>query len=185
MSKGKWYVVQVQNGREEWMCAAIEKIGMSSSTNDTPDPPLVKECFTPYFQTQRKFAGEWRNVKKALLPGYVVVVTDDPNELERRLRGMRQFNRLLAVGEIFVPLNEDERLWIEKWTKEGDRTIPMSVARKKGDTLLVTSGPLKGNEGMITRVNRKKSIAIVELTIDGKKITTTVGLAIVSGPANQ
>ena len=61
----------------------------------------------------------------------------------------------------------------------GDRTIPMSQGYMRGDTLVATEGPLVGHEGLITRVNRHKSLAVLEFHIGGKRVTTRVGLGIV------
>lgn len=48
-SKVTWYVVQVQTGRERAMCELIERVAPKC---------LVGECFTPRYQTQKKFDGE-------------------------------------------------------------------------------------------------------------------------------
>ena len=190
-----WYVVQVQTGRELALCRAIEYV--CDPANVAPDPadldpsldpedpeapeprPLLKECFAPEFSTRRKYRGEWRDLQKPLLPGYVIVVTADPNPLSRRLRRIPKYARLLTMGETFVPLRPSERAWIEEFTREGERVVPISIAYRRGDTLVVTQGPLKGREGMVTRVIRKKCLAVVELTVGGKRVTTTVGLAVV------
>lgn len=146
-----WYVIQVQTGREAQAIHAIERVCAEADLLSDFDEPLLTECFTPYFRTQHKFHGTWQYVEKRLLPGYVIAVTMRP----------------------------DERVWIEEFTSKHDRTIPMSFAYREGDTLVVTQGPLKGREGIITRVNRKKSLAFVELQVGGKRVTTTVGLGIV------
>ena len=65
-SKVTWYVVQVQTGRERAMCELIERVAPKC---------LVGECFTPRYQTQKKFDGEWRDAEQLLLPGYVIVDT--------------------------------------------------------------------------------------------------------------
>ena len=62
---------------------------------------------------------------------------------------------------------------------EGDRTIPMSFAYKEGDRVVVVGGPLEGCEFMISRINRRQSIAELEMkTEDGKSVKATVGLAV-------
>lgn len=153
------------------MCEVITR----TYTNDG----LLDECFSPRYRIRQKREGEWLDGERLLLPGYVVAVTQQPEALARALRSIPEFTRVLTMGETFVPLNTDEQAWIDRWTKEGDRTIPLSVAYKKGDTLVVTEGPLKGNEGMITRVNRRKCLAFLELQVGDKRVVTTVGLAIV------
>ena len=179
MRKQGWYVVQVQTGREQMMCELIERTCAEADLASGEERELLQECFSPKFRTRRKHDGEWRDEELLLLPGYVVCVTDAPDALRQHLWRLPEFTRLLTMGETFVPLRDDERNWMEEWTKNGDRVIPLSVAYKKGDVLVVTEGPLKGREGMITRINRRKCLAFLELHVDGKRITTTVGLAIV------
>ena len=181
MRRPEWYVVQVQTGREQQMCQVIERTcAEADMLSDVDGSHLLQECFSPRYRTQHKFGGEWRDVEKSLLPGYVVAVTCQPDAVARCLRKTPDFTRLLVSGETFVPLRDDERAWMEEFTRQGDRTIPMSFGYREGDSLVVTKGPLKGREGMVMRVNRKKSIAVVEIHINGKKVTTTVGLAIVA-----
>lgn len=173
-----WYVVQVQTGRELRSCQDILRICHEADDRTNAEDPLVKECFSPQFRTQSKFRGEWRYKDKTLLPGYVIVVANDPVRLSHTLRKVPEFTHLLEAGETFVPLRDDERAWMEEFTKEGKRTIPMSFGYREGDKLVVTRGPLKGREGMITRISRKKSLAFVELHVNGVRVTTTVGLGI-------
>ena len=181
MRKAGWYVIQVQTGKEQAMCQLIERLCAEADLqSDADGARLLEECFSPRFKTRHKFKGEWQDVEKLLLPGYVIAATIRPDALSLELRKVRELTKLLAVGETFVPLHEDERTWIETFTREGDRTVPMSIADKEGDTLVVTEGPLKGREALITRVNRKKCLAFLELHVAGKKVTTQVGLGIVN-----
>ena len=179
MPQAGWYVIQVQTGKERAMCELM--LRASAEAEAAGAKALLDECFTPAFETRHKFQGEWRQVTKQLLPGYLVAVTETPEALADALRAIPEFTRMLSVGEFFVPLNEVERGWIDEFTSRGERVVPISMAVKTGDSLVVTTGPLKGREGMIVRVNRHKCLAVVELTIGGKRVTTTVGLGVVSG----
>ena len=169
-SKVTWYVVQVQTGRERAMCELIERVAPAS---------LVGECFTPKYQTQKKVHGEWRDVEQLLLPGYVIVDTGQPELLMQTLRKIPDFTRLLTMGETFAPLEERDVEWIGTFTQKGRRAIPMSMGVMEGDRVVVTEGPLVGREALIKRVNRHKSLAILELQICGRTVTIKVGLGIV------
>ena len=179
MSCAGWYVIQVQSGKEQAMCQLIERVCAEVDATSESAKPLLNECFTPQFITRHKFGDEWRDVTKLLLPGYLVAVTERPEALTERLRSIPKFARMLSVGEQFVPLNEAERAWMYEFTSQGERVVPMSMAVKSGDSIVVTSGPLKGKEALITKVNRRKCLAFVELYVGGMKVTTTVGLGIV------
>jgi transcriptional antiterminator NusG len=120
----------------------------------------------------------WVEETMPLLPGYLIAVTEDPWCLLDQLRGISEFTKLLPTGKTFAPLDEEEKSWIEKWTKEGNRIIPMSYAYKEGEKLVITEGPLMGKEALIVRVNRRKSVAHLEIHAGVITIHTTVGLNI-------
>lgn len=171
-----WFVVQVQTGREHAMCKAIERACKGKQAAD--GSPLLRECFSPVYIHRLKYHGEWRDVEQRLLPGYVLAVTSDPLALAHAIMGIREFSRMLTMAETIVPLREDERAWIEKWTESGNRVVPISVGYRKGDTLVVTEGPLKGREAMVIRVIRKKCIAVLEVHAGNTRILTELGLAL-------
>ena len=171
-SRFEWYVMQVATGKERRMCELVRSIVPGE---------ILKECFSPTYEVQKKVRGEWVRQSQLLFPGYSIVVTNQVERLGELLRAVPEFLRLLSVGETFVPLREDERAWIESVTREGSRQIQMSTGVKEGDRVVVTSGPLAGHEALIKSVNRHKSLAFLEFEICGRRVTTRVGLNIVGG----
>ena len=67
-----WYVIQVKNGQENLTCQLIQTI----ITDDT-----LIECFFPQRERMRKIDGKWNVIKEKLFPGYVFIVTDNPERL--------------------------------------------------------------------------------------------------------
>lgn len=174
-----WYVIQVQSGRERAICKLIADTCAVYNASAGADAPVsLEECFSPSFATQKKVRGEWVRTEHLLLPGYVIAVTDTPERLADRLRGIRELSRLITAGGQYVPLNDAERLWLELHTQRGDRVVAMSFGYKEGDVLCVTEGPLRGQEGRITKVDRKNSLAHVEMHVGAMTIRTTVGLGV-------
>lgn len=100
------------------------KLGEPANTD------LLYECFTPRFSTQHKIQGTWVNIEKLLLPGYVVAVTSDPYALAIRLARIPELTRIATMGGTFVPLRDDDRMWLGQTTKPNDRVVPMSFAYK-------------------------------------------------------
>ncbi|MBP3893826.1 MAG: hypothetical protein J6D34_07295 [Atopobiaceae bacterium] len=173
-----WYVIQVETGREHVACEAILRACDNVQEGGNTGRTVLHECFSPRYRTQFKLHGEWHDEERLLLPGYVVAVTADPWGLARILRRVSGLTRILTMGETFVPLSDDDRNWIERWTTKGDRVIPMSVAYKEGDKIVVAEGPLKGLEAMITQVKRRQNLAKLEIHAGQMTIRTTVGLAV-------
>ena len=164
----KWYVIQVQGGRERAMAKLIGAMAPQG---------LVQECFAPAFTADVKVRGVWYPTNKIMFPGYVVAVTRDAPELRRSLVHVPEFTRMLSAGSnVFAPLTRHDRALIEELTQPGQRTVAMSQAYVVGDRVVVTSGPLMGHEAWITGFNRKKSLAFL-------KVDNFLGRSSVSGRA--
>lgn len=54
-----WYVVQVRTGTEEEIITQCEK---------TIDHGILKRCFIPYYESMKKYKGEWHLEQKILFP---------------------------------------------------------------------------------------------------------------------
>lgn len=172
-----WYAVQVMAGREQIACDLIERF---------VDPGLLAEVFTPRYEVQRKVRGAWEASVDVLFPGYLIVVAhsrEDADKIRAALRAVPEFTRLLAAGNAYVPLDATERAWICAFTHRKDRTVKMSMGVMEGDRVVVTSGPLMRREGWIRSINRRKSIAYLEIQMFGRTIQTKVGLGIVAKQA--
>lgn len=57
--------------------------------------------------------------------------------------------------------------------------IPVSTLYKKGDKIIVTSGPLKNKSGLISEVNKRGRHAIIELYLFGKLNRVKIGIKFV------
>ncbi len=180
MALPAWYVVQVSPGREDKTCALVELAAQGCMHDGRP---VLEECFTPRYQAERKFHGEWRTLQLSLFPGYVIAVTRNPEALNDRLRAVPSFTRILGSETSFVPLDAAEAALINAFTTQKHRVIQLSraVAVSEGDRVVVTEGPLVGREGWITKINRRKSTARIETNMFGRTLSVEVGLAVVSG----
>ena len=175
-----WYVVQVRAGQEARAMTLIEQRAKEAESLEEAESPLVRECFAPRYRTQQKMRGMWRSVERPLIPGYVIVVTGHPDKLIKLLRGIPMFTRLLRNEVKFIPLDRNEVAWFEAFTHEHDRTVPMSTAVKEGDTVTITDGPLQQHPAMITRIDRRRSMAYVQISFLGRTKEVPVGLKVVA-----
>ncbi len=166
-----WFAVQVAPGKEEPTCRLMRRL---------VDPEVLAEAFTPRYEVQKKYQGEWRMCQATLFPGYVIAVTPKIDVLRARLARVPEFTRVLTMGETYLPLEDADRAWIESLTSRKSRVVEMSSGFMEGDRVVVTSGPLVGHEGWIAGVNRQKGLAFLEVEMFGRKLRTRVGLAILA-----
>ena len=164
------YVVQVQAGREQRACMLIKRMVSED---------IIDEVFIPTYTKQVKRAGEWHEEESMLAPGYLYLATGDIDGVVRSLRAVPALTRVLGTEARFVPLTPGEIDWLNGLTRPGNRTVGVSTGVIEGDQVRIISGPLKGHEALIQRVDRHKRTAEIEFRIMGRSTRVRVGLEIV------
>lgn len=166
-----WYVVQTMGGQESQVRDMIVRL---------VDPCLVDEAFVPRYEMFRREEGVWVKRTEVLLPGYVVVVTQDPAKLKTALSRVPRFTRLLGNDGMFTRLDDREVAFINSFVQPGNRTVKMSTGVIEGDEIIVLDGPLKGRTALIRKIDRHKRLACLDIEMLGRKKTVRVGLEIVA-----
>lgn len=91
---------------------------------------------------------------------------------------MTGLTKLLGTGQDVVPLTFGEIRFLQQFGKE-EQIVEMSKGIIENDKIIVTQGPLKGNEGLIKKIDRHKRKAYLEIEMFGRKVETQVGVEIV------
>ncbi|WP_346707064.1 antiterminator LoaP [Massilistercora timonensis] len=165
-----WYVMQVRTGTEE-------NIRLQCSRR-IPEG-VLERCFIPYYEEKKKIRGEWTVQKKVLFPGYIFVVTENMEQLYEALRSVIGLTRLIGTGREIVPLTEKEKNFLLEMGGE-EQVVEMSEGIIENSRTKVLSGPLKGKEGLIRKIDRHKRKAWLEIEMFGREQTVEVGLEIVA-----
>lgn len=170
-----WYVIQVRTGTEEEIRRQCEMV---------IEKEILERCFIPYCEQMKRYQGKWHKEKTILFPGYIFLVSGDEKKLYHRLKKVTGLTKLIGTGREIVPLDEAEvRFLLEFGTEE--QIVSMSEGIIENDKVVVTTGPLKGNEGLIRKIDRHKRKAYLEIEMFGRKIETQVGLEIVARYKNS
>ena len=115
---------------------------------------------------------------KTLFPGYVFLISEDKEALFFALKKVVGLTKLVGTGEEVVPLTQEEIRFLMRFGRD-DQVVEMSEGIIENQRVIITSGPLQGNEGLIKRIDRHKRKAYLEMEMFGRKIKTQVGLEIV------
>lgn len=142
-----------------------------------------EEIFLPVTERIRKVEGQWGRVLIPMFPGYLFINTQDVAGFFERLRAsfgktIFQYVKLIRHNEYIIPLSKSDEKTVTELSDK-DHVIKASLGYIKGDTLIVTDGPLKGHEGEVVFINRHKRIAVLLLEFLGEKRKVTVGLEVV------
>lgn len=166
-----WYAVQVRSGREEEI---MKKCTIFVSKN------ALIECFIPKTKRMKKFKGKWREVSEILFKGYVFMVSDHVDELFNELKKIPELTKILGNdGQEIYPVRKDEVIFLTRFGGD-EHIVEMSLGFIEGDTINIISGPLKGQEGCIVKIDRHKRIAYIDVSLFGQTTRVQVGLEVVS-----
>ena len=164
-----WYVIQVRTGTEEEIQRQCETI---------IDKSILEKSFIPKYEQERKYQGQWHTELKILFPGYVFLISGEKEKLFFELKRIIGLTKLLGTGETIVPLTDEEVNFLLRLGGE-EQTVGMSEGFIENDRGVVTSGPLKGNEGLIRKIDRHKRKAWLEIEMFGRTVEMQVGLEVV------
>ena len=164
-----WYVIQVRTGTEEEIQRQCEKI---------IDKNILEKSFIPKYEQERKYQGKWHTELKILFPGYVFLISDEKEKLFFELKRIIGLTKLLGIGETIVPLTDEEVNFLLRLGGE-EQTVEISEGIIENERVVVTSGPLKGNEGLIRKIDRHKRKAWLEIEMFGRIVEMQVGLEVV------
>ena len=164
-----WYVIQTKTGKEQKIKQLIEQ---------RLSPEIYEDCRIIYYESKRKYQGEWHLEKKLMFPGYLFIVTDRIQEVRSGLLKIPELTKLLGYGEEIVPISVKEEEFLRRISNE-DHTVGMSYGIQEGDRIIVKEGVLKGLESIIRKVDRHKRKAFIEVEILGDRRMVEIGLEII------
>ncbi|MEY8410861.1 antiterminator LoaP [Lachnospiraceae bacterium 62-26] len=170
-----WYVMQVTPGQESRTVYLVEEI-ISKGT--------LKSCFVPVRKLRKKFHGAWREVTEKLFPGYVFMISEQPQLLYEELKQIPSLTKMLGrCEEYFTPLSDADVHMMEKLqngTDDGNMEVEISKAVvEEGNRIRILSGPLVNLEGQIRKVNLHKRIAEVRMEFMGSQSVVYLGVEMV------
>ncbi|GAV11564.1 antiterminator LoaP [Paenibacillus sp. chi10] len=169
-----WYALFVETGNEEMVQALIYKFF---------DQSLI-QAIVPKRKLKERRQGKFYEVCRTMFPGYVFVHTvlnvDTYYELKNIPRCYRLLNKFNFIDEstgkhVFHKIDDEEMVYIiDLISKNGE--IDYSNVYVENAKVIVRDGPLKGREGIIKKIDKRKRRARIELNFMGKEVRFDVGI---------
>ena len=117
-----------------------------------------------------------------VFPGYIFIQSEDIlDELDTfwTVRRTAGFIRFLRKSSAPTPLSEPDILLLRRFISFGEYADISKVTFDENDRIVVLEGPLKGLEGQIIKVNRRKGRAKILLDIYGEAFPIDLGFEVV------
>lgn len=127
-------------------------------------------------------AGQWKESLAPLFPGYLFLRADRFDDVPwRQFRGLPDFIRFLPSNDRIVPLDERDQATLNHFMSFGEIVDKSLVTFDENRRIRIVSGPLRGMEGRICKVDRRKGRAKVRLDIYEDAFEIDFGFEILEG----
>jgi transcriptional antiterminator NusG len=151
-----FFVIQVRTGKEQQYITQAEKVLRA------PEQGL----FWPRRALRIRRQGEWKDSVAAIFPGYLFLQAESIlPPLYGALKRISGFLRFLKDNQHIEPLNARDREILLHFLSYGEVVQRSRVFFDENNRIRVISGPLKGMEGRVVKVDRRKGRARIRLEL--------------------
>lgn len=170
----EYFAVQVWTGHEQDFAARL-------AAN-----PLFEDCLlVPKRALNIRRAGKIRREERPIFSGYVFLASPDPQlDTDRRwiLKASPHFVRILPSTVEPKPIGERDRRLVAHFMSFGKAADTSKVTFDGNDRIVVLEGPLKGLEGMIIKVDKRKRRAKVQLDMCRNSFLIDLSFEVMAAP---
>jgi len=173
----KWYVIYTRTGDELKVKRLIEllfcKLKRKSIRVLIPKRAII----------ERKGKNRVEKIK-SLFPGYVFIKTCMSYELYNDIKRLPRFLKFLKDEAEPAEVREEEIKIILSLVGDSD-IVGFSTGIKIGGKVKIIDGPLKGFEGLIEKIDKRKGRVKVRLNVSGNVNLVDLGIRIVENLDNN
>lgn len=170
----KWYVIFTRSGYENEVKNIIENCFSKEEV----------KLLIPRRKIIERVKGQRVEKIKLLFPGYVFVNADMNDELYYKMSKVLRLGVFLKEGEKAAFVKEEEMKIILSLIKNSD-LIDISKGIMEGDKVKIIEGPLKGYDGFIKKIDKRKKRAKIMLSIGGESKSVDLAIEIVENISKQ
>ncbi|NOY08672.1 MAG: antiterminator LoaP [Spirochaetes bacterium] len=164
------FVVQVKTGGEELFLKRARQAADNSGIS----------FLWPRRTLRVRRRGRWRHVVASLYPGYIFIEAEKINtELYWTLRRVTGFSHFLKDNHNIQPLSLKDQKVLKHFISFGEIIEKSKVSFDENDRIRIISGPLKGLEGLIVKINRRKGRIKIKMNLYENTFLVDLGFEVV------
>jgi transcription termination/antitermination protein NusG len=165
-----YYVIHVLTGAEDDFARRLA-------------PAIGKErLISPKKLMPIRRRGVTRKELQTIFPGYLFIQSDsivDEGDVYWAIRKTEGFIRFLRQSSSPTPISEKDLALLRRFISFGKVADTSKVIFDENDRIVVVEGPLKGLEGRIVKVNRRKGRARITIDIYDSSHVIDLGFEVV------
>ena len=163
-----WYVIQTMTGQEEKLVRMIRKIVPRK---------IYSDCFVAYYERVWKKQQQSVIHIERLFPGYVFIITEEPEDLYFQLKNVLAMSKLISDGSYdFLPIEREEEEFLQDVMSE-DHVIHLSLIEKDEDGHICrVAGPIGKYKEHIVKFQYKKRYALTRIRLLGREKVVALGI---------
>jgi len=151
-----FFVIQTQSRGEARLLGAARR----------RNPAIRERLIWPRRQLRVRRKGQWHDTLAPIFPGYVFLQADEVDTATYwDVKGLTGFVRFLESNSNILPLSRSDAELLAHFLSFGETVGNSVVTFDEQRRIRVTSGPLRGMEGRIVKVDRRKGRARVRLEL--------------------
>lgn len=176
-----YYVLQVETGVEERFITLTER----NPELHSPEGPPFRFWWPRRHLTIRR-RGKVQKSLAPLFPGYLILEAESfPSVLFSSIRRTSGFIRFLRSNTDITPLEGRQKEILRHLLRLGEIVEQSKVTFDVNNRIQVTEGPLKGMEGQIVKINRRKGRAKVRLDLYENSFLVDLGFETMESTSNK
>ncbi|EGD50903.1 NusG antitermination factor [Thermoanaerobacter ethanolicus JW 200] len=170
----KWYVIFTRSGYENKVRDIIESCFKQEEV----------KLLIPKRKIIEREKGQPVERIRLLFPGYVFVNAEMSDDLYYKMSDVLKRGIFLKEGKRPAFVKEEEMKIILSLTKNSD-LIDLSKGIMEGERVKIIEGPLKGYEGLIKKIDKRKKRAKVMLSIAGELKSVDLAIEVIENVSEQ
>jgi transcriptional antiterminator NusG len=171
-----FFAAQIWTGSEEKFLTIARKAGL----------PAEIHLIWPRRNLRIRRGGIWKDSLAPIFPSYVFIRADAVEPaLFTTLRRVPGFIRFLLSNENIVPMEKKDQELLTHFLSFGEVVDKSMVVFDEESRIRVLAGPLKGLEGRIVKVDRRKGRAKVKLEMYENSFNVDFGFEVLEKMPNK
>jgi transcriptional antiterminator NusG len=151
-----FFVIQVRTGKEQKYIKQADKVLQAPA----------ERLYWPRRALRIRRQGEWKDSVASIFPGYLFLQAESiPPPLFGALKRISGFVRYLKDNQHVEALTARDREILLHFLSYGEVVQKSKVFFDENNRIRVISGPLKGMEGRVVKVDRRKGRARIRLEL--------------------